>query len=284
MTSPLRRKRRITARGRSTPPAMLSKSSWRRLGSHRALLFLLTLVTASVLVSAAAAQEPVSTIYTAYSPGAASSPGAAGSPGEPGAGVTQALFEAQPGQPPGQPVRPAAAQAGRPKDYDDETIDLPIQTEPPDPARLFERDSEASWKTRIVELSRRKMGGPRIIFPDYEPLARTPLAPRFFPPLTELVEPGFVMHGRLLFEQPNLERYGWDLGILTPAVSAVGFYKDVVLLPYHWWTRPLQRYDTSAGKCLPGDPTPLLLYPPELSLTGLIGEAGAIITGFYTFP
>jgi hypothetical protein len=178
----------------------------------------------------------------------------------------------------------AAAQAGRPKGYDDEVGDLQVHIEPPDPARLFERDSEASWKIRIVEESRRKMGGPRVIFPDYQTITRDPFMRREFPPLTELVEPGFVMHGRLLFEQPNLERYGWDLGILTPAISVAGFYKDVLLLPYHCWTRPLQRCDSSAGKCLPGDPTPLLLYPPELSLTGLAGEAGVIVLGFFVFP
>src|SRR5207249_6617940 len=100
---------------------------------------------------------------------------------------------------------------------------------------------------------------------------------RAFPRMTEQVEPCYVMHGRLLFEQRNFDRHGWDLGVFQPAVSLLVFYKDTLLLPYHCMTRPLQRYDSSAGKCLPGDPTPLLLYPPELSLTGLVGETAVVV-------
>ena len=45
-----------------------------------------------------------------------------------------------------------------------------------------------------------------------------------------------------------------------------------------------EQFDSSAGKCLPGDPTPLLLYPPEISFSGLLGEAGVIAAGVAIFP
>jgi hypothetical protein len=93
-----------------------------------------------------------------------------------------------------------------------------------------------------------------------------------------------VCYGRLLFEQKNLERYGWDLGFITPFVSAGKFYWDVVWIPYHIWTAPCRQYECSAGYCLPGDPVPLLIYPPELSLTGTVMEAGTIVALFAIFP
>jgi hypothetical protein len=57
-----------------------------------------------------------------------------------------------------------------------------------------------------------------------------------------------------------------------------------VLLPYHLGTRPLQQYECSAGKCMPGDPTPFLVYPEEISLTGLAAEVGAVTAAFFVFP
>jgi hypothetical protein len=89
----------------------------------------------------------------------------------------------------------------------------------------------------------------------------------------------YVVHRRLHFEELNSERYGWDLGIVQPFVSAMTFYKDVLMWPnslgsgcaYGFW-------DTNAGKCLPGSPTPYMLYPPGLTITGSALE-GVIITG-----
>jgi hypothetical protein len=155
---------------------------------------------------------------------------------------------------------------------------------PPDPDRLFRRESEIDWQERIKQEARRRPSAQRIIFPEDVPLTKEPFRPRQFPPLTETVEPAYVMHSRLYFEQRNFDRHGWDLGVLTPAFNLGAFYKDMVLLPYHWWTRPCQRYETSAGKCLPGDPTPLYLYPFEWSVTGFVGEAAVIMGGFFAFP
>ncbi|MDY3557189.1 hypothetical protein R5W24_006376 [Gemmata sp. JC717] len=99
------------------------------------------------------------------------------------------------------------------------------------------------------------------------------------------IEPLYVVHRRLHFEQRNFERTGWDLGPMTTLVSAGKFYRDVLLWPaglvsgctYGFW-------DTNAGKCLPGSPAPLYLYPPNLTCGGIMAEAG-LVTGFaFLFP
>ncbi|MFO0822320.1 MAG: hypothetical protein U0792_04255 [Gemmataceae bacterium] len=95
----------------------------------------------------------------------------------------------------------------------------------------------------------------------------------------------YMIHRRLHFEDKNSERYGWDLGIIQPMVSALVFYKDVLMWPqslasgfsYGFW-------DTNAGKCLPGSPVPYMWYPPGLTVTGSLFE-GVIITGAaFIFP
>ncbi len=113
-----------------------------------------------------------------------------------------------------------------------------------------------------------------------------------FRPRTEYASPlqtsyfaTYVTHRRLHFEEKNAERYGWDFGIIQPLVSTLYFYKDVLLWPnslasgcaYGFW-------DTNVGKCLPGSPTPYMLYPPGLTITGTAAE-GVILTGAaFIFP
>ena len=98
------------------------------------------------------------------------------------------------------------------------------------------------------------------------------------------VEPNYVCYGRLLFEAKNFDRYGWDLGLVTPVVSAGMFYFDVATLPYHLFTDPCRHCECSAGYCLPGDPVPYLIYPPHWSLTGAMFEAGTIVALYAIFP
>ena len=90
-----------------------------------------------------------------------------------------------------------------------------------------------------------------------------------------LVAPSYVLHDRLLMEQVNMERYGWDLGILGPPTQVGLYFFDLAALPYRVLSRPMDRIDGSAGKYLPGDNVPLLLYPESFSLTGWAGMAGA---------
>ncbi|MCS6867056.1 MAG: hypothetical protein RMJ56_17395 [Gemmataceae bacterium] len=106
-----------------------------------------------------------------------------------------------------------------------------------------------------------------------------------YPPRSVWIEPGYVVHRRLHFEERNAERAGWDLGPLQTLLSTTYFYKDVLMWPYRLASGCRSGFwDTSAGKCLPGSPTPYYLYPPGLSLTGTVVE-GSVITGAaFIFP
>jgi hypothetical protein len=112
---------------------------------------------------------------------------------------------------------------------------------------------------------------------NYEPMTQVAYQPRAFSPSVEQVEPFYVCYGRLYFENKNTDRYGWEMGILQPLLSTAIFYKDVAMFPYNVGTRPCQRFEADAGYCLPGDPVPYLIYPVELSLTGLTLEATTAI-------
>ncbi len=155
---------------------------------------------------------------------------------------------------------------------------------------LFALRSEADIQRAVVEEAGSK--GFYGFFPSmlpadqggYTPLSKTPFPGRQWDPHTLRVEPNFVCHHRLYFEELNTERYGWDLGPIQPIVSTGYFFKDLLLLPYHFGTRPCQRYEDSAGYCLPGDSVPYLLYPFEISVTGGLLEAGFIIGGYALLP
>src|SRR5262245_45777265 len=99
-----------------------------------------------------------------------------------------------------------------------------------------------------------------------------------------VVEPPYLCHRPRPFEQLSAEPYGWHSSISGPAISTIVFFKDFLLLPYHLGTQPCRHYECSAGKCLPGDPVPLLLYPPELSITGALAEGAAIAVLEVMFP
>jgi len=106
-----------------------------------------------------------------------------------------------------------------------------------------------------------------------------------YKPMSVAYDALYVVHRRLHFEELNSERYGWDLGFIQPLVSTAFFYKDVLL-----WPNSLASgfcygfYDTNVGKCLPGSPTPYMLYPPGLTVTGSVFEAVVITGAAFIFP
>jgi hypothetical protein len=99
---------------------------------------------------------------------------------------------------------------------------------------------------------------------------------RDWPKMRMLVEPHYVCHRRLHFEELNSERYGWEAGVFQPFLSAAYFYKDVAFFPMRAFSDPCRCYDCNSGKCLPGDPVPYLLYPPEITATGVAAQAAAV--------
>ncbi len=159
-----------------------------------------------------------------------------------------------------------------------------IQLTPPGTDRLFRRESEKSFQERMRQEARGRQPLDRIEFPPEPVLSTEKYAGRNFPPAREIVEPNYVCYDRLYFEQLNSERYGWDLGFFHPIFSAGKFYWDLILLPYHMGTAPCRHYDCNSGYCLPGDPVPLLLYPPDISLTGAVLETTTIVGLYMLFP
>lgn len=105
-----------------------------------------------------------------------------------------------------------------------------------------------------------------------------------YPAMRSVIEPDYVVHRRLYFEEKNSERYGWDLGIVQPVISTLYFYKDTLLWPAKLASNPFERYDTSAGKCLPGSPVPYYLYPPEVDLFGASVGAATIVGAAVILP
>lgn len=183
---------------------------------------------------------------------------------------------AQPMPPrPGEPVPGAEAV---------EDADIYLGFDLPGPERLFRLESEAAMQLRMKNEAKTRKRGLRLTFPN-EPILTTEMyAGRNWPPQAIEAEPNFVNYHRLFFEEKNSERYGWDLGILSPVVSTLAFYGDVALLPYHAFTDPFRCSESSAGYCLPGDPVPYYLYPHELSATGAVAEVGTILALVAIFP
>jgi len=166
----------------------------------------------------------------------------------------------------------------------EDNLDYQIQLEVPGPDRLFRRESEVHLQMRIQQEARGRSNLDRITFPDEPVLSTEKYTARAYPPTTEVVEPYYVCYGRLVGEEVNSERYGWDLGFVQPFVSAGIFYKDVVTLPYTVGSFPFRCWDCNTGYCLPGDPVPYLLYPPEITVSGGILEAGTVVALFAIFP
>ncbi len=160
-----------------------------------------------------------------------------------------------------------------------EVAALRAKGEPVPPNLLVAKDPVKEAFTRYP----RDRGFPRIEVPGagQEYVAKT----GSYAPSDCRFDARYVVHRRLHFEELNSERYGWDLGYIQPFVSAAFFFRDVLLLPnslasgfaYGFW-------DTNAGKCLPGSPTPYLLYPPGLTITGTAAEAAIITGAAFAFP
>jgi hypothetical protein len=169
-----------------------------------------------------------------------------------------------PGALPFEPVG-AGPEAPPQKGKEDLGLYTPLVLGLPPAAELFRLDSEAMMQQRLrQEVKALQFPTAKGLLPK-EGMAvlaqlQAPYSARFWPQSSEVVEPTYVCYRRLFFEQINPERYGWELGVLQPFLCAGAFYVDVALLP----VRILEPfcYDADAGYCLPGDPVPLLLYPP----------------------
>jgi hypothetical protein len=165
-----------------------------------------------------------------------------------------------------------------------------IQLEPPGLERLAQSvQSDEALRERIRQESRERHPIQRDVFPPEPvlstvPISSNPSRDRRWQPSTLQVAPYFVAYRRLLFEEKNSERYGWDFGVVQPVVSCAYFLWDYVMLPYHLATAPTRCYEFNSGYCLPGDPVPYYIYPVELSVTGAVAEVGTILALVAIFP
>jgi hypothetical protein len=152
---------------------------------------------------------------------------------------------------------------------------------PARPERLFRLESEAAAERACV---RRPATAASASPSRRAGVERDRYTGRAWPKQQTFAEPNYVCHRRLYFEQKNEERYGWDLGVIQPIVSTAYFFGDFVTLPYKFGTEPCRWYECSAGQCLPGQPTPYLIYPPQPSITGIVTEAAIVGALFAIFP
>jgi hypothetical protein len=161
-----------------------------------------------------------------------------------------------------------------------------LQLEPPGLERLGQAlQSDDQLKERIRQENRElDTGLKRVTFPVDPVLSRDTYHGRKWDPMRLEVAPYYVCHGRLPFQQINFERYGWDLGIVQPVICTGLFLFDIAMLPYELAKEPCRCFEYNTGWCLPGDPVPLLLYPPELSATGFAAEVATIVTLVVVFP
>jgi hypothetical protein len=175
-------------------------------------------------------------------------------------------------------ARGDAAPDEQPKEYK-------IQLEPPGRERISRLDSDATLQERIRQETKEIDPTEIVVFPEEPILSRETYQGRgtLWPRRNMLVEPNYTCYKQLYFQDLNAERYGWDLGIFHPAVATAKFWYDFALFPAHWAIDPCGN-DCNTGYCLPGDPTPFLLYPPELTVRGSIVEVATILALVAIFP
>lgn len=167
-------------------------------------------------------------------------------------------------------VIPAAAQAPPASVTEREEMQIfhpLLRLDLPGPQILFRLESEVQLRERLRQEAKQRAGGVargRLEFPDDRVVLTKETYPfRQWPTQAEVVEPYYVAYRRLYFNQINLTRYGWDLGVLAPFISTSTFFLDFATFPYQLLIRPCPRFQYNTGYPLPGEAVPLLLYPPR---------------------
>jgi hypothetical protein len=185
------------------------------------------------------------------------------------------------------PAAPAAPALELPVIAQAEPPAKPTETTPFEPRwnDVFRLDGDAVRNRRI----QKELGDKMDEFPRPSPLVPpgTVYAPKTatYPSVMAKIEPSYVVHRRLYFEEPNAERAGWDMGAIQPILSAYRFTRDCVFLPQNvasgLWKN---RWDTSAGKCPPGAPTPYYLYPRGYTVSGMLWQVPLTVGLVFIFP
>jgi hypothetical protein len=161
-----------------------------------------------------------------------------------------------------------------------------IQIIPPGLERVSRLEADPQLFERIRQETLKRDPNERVEFPESPILSRERYRGRgaVWAQRAMVVEPNLLYYHHLWFEDKNSERYGWDLGAIQPAVSLFEFWFDFMSLPMRIGNNLCDCMESNVGYCLPGDPVPYLLYPPEVSVPGTVGELGVIVALMAIFP
>lgn len=266
MTSPLRRKRPTTVRGTTTTAPMPGRCA-------------LVLLTAAVVLGS------TQTVAVAQQPGPVIGRTPVRVPVRTSA-ATPALLPSSVGAVPPNPLQQTRFQGPAPGvASEDEKRESQIQTAPPGLERLSRLDSDEKLKERIRQETMRTNPNEVLEFPEQPILTREAYVGRGerWTRRQMVVEPNFTCYGRLIFEDKNAERYGWEIGYLQPFLSAGLFWADVAMFPTKCASDLCGR-ECSTGHCLPGDAVPFMIYPLGVSELGLGAEIATVVALMLIFP
>jgi hypothetical protein len=137
--------------------------------------------------------------------------------------------------------------------------------------------------------------GERRLLPErraYQKLSQVPVVnhtvgySRDWVPLSYSWEAPQLKYNPLYFEDPQLERYGNDIGILQPFLSGARFYATIPTLPYQMMSEGNSVCHTvyDFGYARPGDCVPYALEVPEFSLTGSLASGGWVYALIVILP
>jgi len=137
--------------------------------------------------------------------------------------------------------------------------------------------------------------GERRLLPErraYKKLSQVPVVQhtvgysRDWTPLSYSWEAPQLKYNPLYFEDPQLERYGNEIGILQPFLSGARFYTTIATLPYQMMSEGNSVCHTvyDFGYARPGDCVPYALEVPEFSLTGSLASGGWVYALIVILP
>jgi hypothetical protein len=121
-----------------------------------------------------------------------------------------------------------------------------LRLAPPSPDELFRLESEKALRQRLQKEAQANPDLPRPVFPPDRPQEPDVINPRTWPWYTRFVEPNYLCHGRLYFQQVQAERYGRDFGVMVPVLSTGIFYFDTAALPVRLLGWPCAPYECHA--------------------------------------
>jgi hypothetical protein len=165
------------------------------------------------------------------------------------------------------------------------TLEKQIQNEPdPMKARDLQPQLDAARKALRDPSSDKSYEFPKLPVVSPPEVAYRPKT-LDYEPRQVLIEPSYVVHRRLHFEERNAERSGWDIGPAQALLSTAYFWRDTLLWPQSLASACVRGpWDTNAGKAGVGCPSPYYLYPLGLTITGTAAETAILTGGAFLLP